>query len=173
MMKSTKSYASALLSLCDDINSYEATIKELQLISSYLDNDFKKFLSYPNISKQEKKDIFTNSFKNISKLTICFIYVLIDNGAILNLDLIIDEMKQLVMLKKGIIKVTVETTKPLSNDEKIIIKQTLSTKLKKAIEIEEVVKADLIGGVILKYEGKVIDGSLFTKELSLKEYLKK
>ncbi len=173
MMKNTKSYASALLDLCNDINSFEATIKELQLISSYFDDDLHKVLSYPNISKQEKKDIFKNAFKNVTKLTISFIYVLIDNDAILNLNIIINEMEKVLKFQKGIVQVTVETSKPLLNNEKTLITQTLSTKLKKSVEIEEVVKADLIGGIIIKYEGKVIDGSLFTKEQSLKEYLKK
>lgn len=172
-MKSTKSYASALLDLCNDINSYETTIKELQLISSYFDDDLRKVLSYPNISKQEKKDIFTKAFKNVSKLSISFIYVLIDNDAILNLNIIINEMEKVLKFKKGIVQVTVETSKPLLNNEKALIMQTLSTKIQKTVEIKEVVKADLIGGIIIKYEGKVIDGSLFTKEQSLKEYLKK
>ena len=31
----------------------------------------------------------------------------------------------------------------------------------------------LVGGLVIKYEGKIIDGSLFNKHEALKEYLKK
>ena len=81
MMKSTKAYAIAFLDLCNEQHSKEEAVKELQLVSSHFDDDFIRFLSYPKISKNEKKEVFTKSF-NISKLTLSFLYVLIFNSSI-------------------------------------------------------------------------------------------
>ena len=41
------------------------------------------------------------------------------------------------------------------------------------IELKETIDEKLVGGLVIKYQGKIIDGSLFTKQESLKEYLKK
>ena len=46
-------------------------------------------------------------------------------------------------------------------------------KLKKNIIITQIEDEKLVGGLIINYEGKTIDGSLLTKQESLKEYLKK
>ena len=43
----------------------------------------------------------------------------------------------------------------------------------KTINIIETINKELVGGLIIKYDGKIIDGSLFTKQETLKEYLKK
>ena len=71
------------------------------------------------------------------------------------------------------LKVVVETTQPLPDNDKNLIINNLSKKLNKRIILEEQIKTNLIGGIIIKYEGKVIDGSLITKKQTLKEYLKK
>lgn len=172
MMKSTKAYAVAFLDLCTDQNSIDTAVKELQLVSSHFNQDLIHFLSFPKISKLEKKDVFTKSF-NISKLSMSFIYVLIDNNDILDLPNIIVEIKNLIMTNQGMLKVVVETTQPLPDNDKNLIINNLSKKLNKRIILEEQIKTTLIGGIIIKYEGKVIDGSLITKKQTLKEYLKK
>lgn len=172
MMKSTKAYAVAFLDLCNEQNSKEEAVKELQLVSSHFDDEFVSFLSYPKISKNEKKDVFTKVF-NISKLSLSFLYVLIDNNDILDLDNIIKEIQNLIMQEQGQAIVTVEVTNPLDENDKKLIVNSLTKKLNKQIVLKEIINTNLIGGIIIKYEGKVIDGSLITKQQSLKEYLKK
>lgn len=172
MMKSTKAYAIAFLDLCNEQHSKEEAVKELQLVSSHFDDDFIRFLSYPKISKNEKKEVFTKSF-NISKLTLSFLYVLIDNNDILDLNNIIKEIENLIMQENGQAIVTVEVMKSLDENQRNLIISSLTKKLNKQIILKEIINTNLIGGIIIKYEGKVIDGSLITKQQSLKEYLKK
>lgn len=172
MMKSTKAYAIAFLDLCNEQHSKEEAVKELQLVSSHFDDDFIRFLSYPKISKNEKKEVFTKSF-NISKLTLSFLYVLIDNNDILDLNNIIKEIENLIMQENGQAIVTVEVMKSLDENQRNLIISNLTKKLNKQIILKEIINTNLIGGIIIKYEGKVIDGSLITKQQSLKEYLKK
>ena len=71
---------------------------------------------------------------------------------------------------QGMLKVVVETTQPLPDNDKNLIINNLSKKLNKRIILEEQIKTNLIGGIIIKYEGKVIDGSLITNKQTLKEY---
>jgi F0F1-type ATP synthase delta subunit len=67
----------------------------------------------------------------------------------------------------------VETPKELSEEEELKIKNYFTLKLKKNIIITQIEDEKLVGGLIINYEGKTIDGSLLTKQESLKEYLKK
>ena len=77
------------------------------------------------------------------------------------------------MQENGQAIVTVEVMKSLDENQRNLIISSLTKKLNKQIILKEIINTNLIGGIIIKYEGKVIDGSLITKQQSLKEYLKK
>ena len=73
----------------------------------------------------------------------------------------------------GVVTVEVLTIYKLSELEKLSITSYFIKKLGKKIELKETIDEKLVGGLVIKYQGKIIDGSLFTKQESLKEYLKK
>ena len=73
----------------------------------------------------------------------------------------------------GVVTVEVLTISKLSELEKLSITSYFIKKLGKKIELKETIDEKLVGGLVIKYQGKIIDGSLFTKQESLKEYLKK
>ena len=98
---------------------------------------------------------------------------MVDNNTIVYLNDIIMEIQNLLDEEKGVITLEVLTVKPLSELEKLEIIKYFTMKLMKTINLKEIIKNDLVGGLVIKYKGKIIDGSLITKQESLKEYLKK
>ena len=173
-MSNGKAYAKALMDLSIENNIDINQIgEELKQVNDYFDEEFIKFLSNPKISKENKKNIFKEAFKNLDKNVFALLMVMIDNNNIVNLINVIYELNELINIKEGIICVEVMTTNTLNDNEKETIKLYFQNRLNKKINLIEKIDKNLVGGMIIKYQGKIIDGSLFNKQESLREYLKK
>lgn len=173
-MNNEKAYAKALMDLSKEYNiDKKQIVEELQYVWQYFDDEFLNFLKNPRISKEDKKEIFEKAFSNLNKHVFYTLMVLIDNDNIVNLNNIINEFISMVDDELGIISLELYTVKPLNDIEKNNIKNYFSKKLQKNINLVEIIDTNLIGGLIIKYQGKIIDGSIFSKQESLKEHLKK
>ena len=173
-MNNGKAYAQALLDLSNENNiDINQIVSELQLVNSYFDEEFISFLNNPKISKNNKKEVFNNVFTNLNKHVFATLLVLIDNNKIAQLNEVIISLKNLIDEQNGVITVEVYSTNKLTELEKLSIISYFIKKLNKKINLKEFIDEKLVGGLVIKYQGKIIDGSLFTKQESLKEYLKK
>lgn len=173
-MNNGKAYAKALLDLSKENNiDINQIVSELQLVNSYFDEEFISFLNNPKISKDNKKEVFKKVFSNLNKHVFASLMVLIDNSKIVYLNEVVTELKNLIDEENGVVTVEVLTISKLSELEKLSITSYFIKKLGKKIELKETIDEKLVGGLVIKYQGKIIDGSLFTKQESLKEYLKK
>lgn len=173
-IKAQEAYAKALRELSIENNiDINQIISELQLVLSYFDDEFVGFLKNPRISKENKKEIFNKVFSNLNKYVLSTLLLLVDKDMITSLNEIILEIKKILDCENNIVHLEIRTSKKLSVEEELKIKNYFTLKLKKNIKITQVEDEKLVGGLIINYEGKTIDGSLFTKQESLKEYLKK
>ena len=173
-MNNGKAYAKALLDLSKENNiDINQIVSELQLVNSYFDEEFISFLNNPKISKDNKKEVFNKAFNNLNKNVFAVLMVLIDNNKIVYLGEVINELLSLIDEVNNVVTVEVISISKLSEIEKLSITNYFIKKLNKKITLKEVIDEKLVGGLVIKYEGKIIDGSLFTKQESLKEYLKK
>lgn len=173
-MKNAKAYAVAVLDLCKENNKdINKVVSDLQLISDSFDDEIIKFFKTPKVSISEKKEVITKVFKDLDKDIYGLLMVLVDNNAILSLDDIIEEIKSLIAEEEGYVTVEVTSVHELTIDEIDSIMTYFEKKLNKKVKLQETIDKKLVGGLIIKYNGKIIDGSLFTKSESLKEYLKK
>lgn len=173
-MNNGKPYAKALLDLSKENNiDINQIVSELQLVNSYFDEEFISFLNNPKISKDNKKEVFNKAFNNLNKNVFAVLMVLIDNNKIVYLSEVINELLSLIDEVNNVVTVEVISISKLSEIEKLSITNYFIKKLNKKITLKEVIDEKLVGGLVIKYEGKIIDGSLFTKQESLKEYLKK
>ena len=167
-------YAKALLDISKENNiDINQIVLDLQHVNNYFDDEFISFLKNPKVSKANKKEVFEKAFSNIDKNVFATLMILIDNNKIVYLCDVIRELELLIAYEKGITIVEVISAVALSDAEKENIISYFNKKLNKTINIIETINKELVGGLIIKYEGKIIDGSLFTKQETLKEYLKK
>ena len=103
-----------------------------------------------------------------------FARVLVANNDITKLDKIIQEFNNIWNEKEGIVEAEVKSAQEL---DKSIIK-TLSDYIvnlsgAKKVELNKIVDKNLLGGVVIKYSDKVMDGSLKNRINNLKSNLKK
>ena len=173
------SYANALFSLQEENNkSTSDTIKTLETIYASFDDEIKKFLYSKAIKSSDKKEVIKNALKGIDKNIVSFIYVLIDNGRINEFENIIKALKLKEQEKSAKVEVDVVTATKLDQDtlakiKKIVKEKFFDNNLDKEIIINEIIDKEVLQGIIIKYQNKVLDASILGKKLSLKEYLEK
>lgn len=156
-------YASALFEAGIDLENIKLFNDELVFLGKVFKEEEKllKILGHPKIGKAEKREIMDNLFKGrLSEEMINFLYILIDKrreGYILE---IIEEYRKMFNKHENIIKVVAITAVPMEERAKDKLSLVLKDKLKKTIELTNEIDSKLIGGVLLKVEDKLIDGSI-------------
>jgi F-type H+-transporting ATPase subunit delta len=119
-----------------------------------------------DIVKDKKKD-------QIKLVLVEFVKLLNENNDLTKAKKIIFEFNQIWNKEAGIIETEIisasELNKTILQDlNDYIIKLTKAKK----IEVKEVIDKNLLGGVVLKYEDKIVDGSVRAKLSSLRKTIK-
>ena len=176
--KVAKNYAQALVELAsDDIQLQEKFLSEVTEVANALNNlkDAKKILENPGISKEEKKKFIETLRRSVSKTIMDFLYLLIDNHRFNLLPEIQNFLNKLVNKKKGIVIAEVSSTKELDLSTINMIVETLwrsvSTGDVKEIKIDQRVDPLLVGGIKVKINDLVYDGTIKGRLENLKRRL--
>jgi F-type H+-transporting ATPase subunit delta len=86
--------------------------------------------------------------------------LLIEKKRVMFVEEILEAYRYLYEKHKGIIEVKAITAVPLDEALSTKLRKTLEDQTKKTIRLTTEVEPEIIGGMILKLEDKVIDGSL-------------
>jgi len=128
---------------------------------------------HPSISKEEKKELFKNLLSGkVEEYFLYFIYVLVDNERILELENIYDTFKMLVDEKKNILNCEVVSKYPLDKNIKEDLIKYLSQKYQKEIKLKETINDELIGGIKVIVQNEVIDYTIDSTLTNLKNTIK-
>jgi len=101
-----------------------------------------------------------------------FVNILVTNRDVAKLDQILVEFSDLYDREQGEVKAKLTTARPLSSEikklvEQYIVKQTNASQVNWEVEEDK----DILGGFILRYEGKVLNASLKQTLAQLKEQI--
>lgn len=167
----TKSYAVALFeSLRENNIDLDNALLELQKIAEIIrEEKINKFLLHPSIDKNEKIDIIKEALKDFNKTIASFILVLIENNRIDIYEGIIESFKEEYNELKGIINVEIITREPLSREMYKKIVSYLEDNYKRRVEATTKTDDDIIGGIIVKVNGTIIDDSILNKLKAIKD----
>ncbi|MFQ5510250.1 MAG: ATP synthase F1 subunit delta [Candidatus Krumholzibacteriia bacterium] len=123
--------------------------------------EFRSFLLSPQVLTEHKRDIVNSTIgKKGSPLFARFVLLLLDKKRFFFIDEIADSYIEIYERHEGILKVEVVTAVPLdaSMEKKVVAK--LEKETGKKIRITPVTDPEIIGGMILMMEDKIIDGSI-------------
>ncbi len=159
----SKRYAVALFELAKETDKVDLFYNQINFIFDSIKNDtqFLSVLNHPRISGGEKFNLFQNIYKNnISEEILGLISIVVKKNRETEIIEILETFLELVKEYKGITTAYVCSAKALSDEQINKIKQNLSKNLNKEIIIEASVKPELIGGLLINVDGKVIDNSI-------------
>lgn len=159
----SRRYAEALFEAAIDLNKLDDFKEEIIAISNVFENEnkMKTIFEHPKLSKDEKKDIVNSLFKGRASLEILnFLYILIDKRRENFLNHIKDNYIQLYNEKKQILEGTVTTVVPMKKEEIDRLQKELSNKTGKSVTLINKIEKEILGGVLIRLEDKVIDSSI-------------
>ena len=159
----SKRYAVALFELAKETDKVDLFYNQIDFIYNSIknDNEFLSVLNHPRISGGEKFNLFQNIYKdNISEEILGLISIVVKKNRETEILEILETFLELVKEYKGITTAYIHSAKALSEEQINNIKKNLSKNLNKEIIIKADVKPELIGGLLINIDGKVIDNSI-------------
>ena len=167
-------YAHALFLVAKSKDNIDIITSELFQLRSFIENDtrFIAFLEAPQIMTEHKIAMIKSLFASrLSPPLLSFLFLLIEKHRIELLSEMAREFEKLVEDHRGIIRARVTTAIPVDDDFKSRLKAKLESMTGKKIEIIHRIDHEIIGGVIVQLDFKVIDNSVRHKLADLKHDL--
>lgn len=157
-------YAKSLLDLAIERNELDQAFADMEWLQSICKSnpDFVSMLRSPVIKPSTKGKILTATAKDsIGKMSATFIHLLINKGREGLLPEISTEFIHQYKANKKIYSVKVTTAVPISNELKEgIVRYIKSNTAIQNLELETVVREDIVGGIILQLGDKIVDASI-------------
>ncbi len=122
-----------------------------------------RFLAHPLVPREKKNELIDRAFPELPGHLRNLIRLLIRNGREDYLGLIHEEFLTLRADEEGVIRVQVATAQQFSAEDRGRLTDRLARALGRRVKLVERLDPDLLGGVRLEVDGKVIDGTLRAK----------
>ena len=159
-------YAKAAFNVAKGHNLIDRFSGDLQLFVDNFSNAFIKELSNPTISKEDLAKIITEIAGKLSlnDKVVSFLTIVAEARRIGLIKEINQSFSNLVKAEKKILEVEVFAVENLSTDNISEIKAILQKKYPgQTLEIKQIIKKDILGGVVIKVGSTMIDASLKTQ----------
>lgn len=167
-----KRYAVALFELTHDQGTDADTLAELTAIRDILvqNPEFTKALLSLRIDEAAKRNMLATLSEGTSQVVANLIQMTYDYRRIHNLPAIITKYEELVNEAAGVVNAEVQTAVPLSDEQVTRLKEQLVQRYQaNEVRLTQIVDEDLLGGVIVKANDQILDGSLATKLAAIRQ----
>lgn len=169
-------YAIALYDVAEKKGKVQEYLRDLREICDIIDTnkEFYEVIKHPQIGTKQKKKTFINIFKGkIDEELLSFLLILIEKDRILFLREKLDQMEKVDLEHKNTFKGYVKTTVPLKEEEFNKLVSNLEAKYNKHIILEQIIDKSILGGIYVRVNNDVIDGTVKLKLEELEEIMLK
>lgn len=158
-----KNYAKALFQAAKSAGNVDKVKKDFEIIAQNFNKEIVAELKNPAISKQDLVKIISEICEklNIGQDLANFLKIVAQNKRIGFLHQISAEFSNLVKLESGVVKATIISASELESSKVAKIKDLIAKKYQaKEVELNQVIKRDILGGIQVKVGSELIDASL-------------
>ena len=125
--------------------------------------DIRVFLENPRLEPSTKQAAFERSMRGkVVDVFLDFLLVVIDRNRQDYLRETLDAFKALYNEKVGRVHVEAVTAQPLPEDLQSAVRDALAAKLGKQVLLTTREDPTILGGLVLRYDGMIVDGSVHT-----------
>ena len=135
------------------------------------DATFVAFLESPRFHFDDKARLLRERLGDISPLALNLVYLLVTRGRLGMVAEIAEEYQRRLDGYRGIEQVEVTTAVLLDDKDKLRLVERLGAAVGKKVVLKSEVDSGLIGGIIARIGGKLLDGSTRSKLVALKREL--
>jgi len=165
-------YSQAVLEIAVERGELDRWQSDLRKIASLgEDAAFVTLLESPKLHFEDKARLLSEQLGDINPLALNLVYLLVARGRLSIVGEIADEYQRLLNSYRGIEEAEVTTAIPLDDEDKLRLEERLGAIVGKKVVIKPEVDSGLIGGVVARVGGKLIDGSTRSRLEALKREL--
>ena len=168
-------YADALFESVKAEQRVEETMRQLEELARLLREHapLRQLLGNPDIEIPDKLRVLRRLLEGLwSEPVEAFLHVVLTLGRVEALPEMVDAFRGLADRERGVARVTVRTARPLSSSLRSRLLQALARRERRTVELVEETDHDLLGGVQVLLDHRMLDGSLRTQLGRLRRRLK-
>lgn len=166
---SARRYARAIFELALEKNELDRWRSDLEKVASLgQDATIAAYLENPKVHLDDKARLLSQTLGDINPLVLNLLYLLLARGRLNMLPDVAYEYQRLLDSHRGIERAEVTTAVPLGDEARLKLSRYLSDITGKKVLLEPEVDPGLIGGVVVRVAGKLLDGSTRGKLAALK-----
>ena len=168
------SYAQALLDLANEAKIAQPIGEELRDLRQIIDTNeqFAQLLANPAISKEERSGLLHRVFDGrASHLMLNFLGLVNEKDRLGLLPAIAGAYDDLLDQQYGKIEVDITVAQKLGDEQLETVRRTVSDALKRDAVVHQYVDEAIIGGVVLRVQDQLIDGSVRAQLTAMRQKL--
>ena len=172
-MTDAKEYGKALFELAEESGRTDALLSELNLVRAAFDEnpEYKKLLDTPALPKDEKLALIDRAFLGIDEYVLNLLKILCERHSVYLFSKTVDSFAALYDEARGIERVEAITAISMTDTQIETMKVKLDAITGKNVVIRNTVDKTILGGVVLRYSGVQLDGSIKTRLEDFKKSL--
>ncbi len=171
-MSAVSTYAEALFEAARERNELEGVLDDLREFVGALEEseELRLFFYGGQVPEREKRRAIDALTEGMALSSRNFLKILSDNGREEILEEVLLRYEDLVKEHLGRVEVEVTTAVELSEEERDRIKERLAGLLEgREVILDTKVDPDILGGAVFRFGGRMVDGSLRGRLMSLRE----
>ena len=153
-----------------ELDKWQSDLRKIASLSE--DAVLTMLLEDPRLHFNDKAKLLSERLGDINPLALNLVYLLIAKGRLSMAGEIADEYQHLLNSHLGIEEAEVAAAIPLDDKDKQKIEQHLGAIIGKKVVIKPELDSSLIGGIVARIGGKLIDGSTRSRLEALKKELR-
>lgn len=167
-------YGKALFLLTEETRKTETVFAELLDLKRLLGENprYVKLLDTPALSKDEKLALIDRAFASLDEDLRSVIKILCEKHAVYQIPKVADVYASLYDEARGIERVEAVTAVAMTAAQIAAMTHKLASLTGKTVQLRNTVDPAVLGGVILRYSGRQLDGSLKARLESFEKSLK-
>lgn len=165
-------YAQAVFNIARERKELDKWQSDLDLVADLGgDATVMALLENPKVPFEAKAKLLAGQLGDINPLALNLVYLLVTKGRLAMMGDIAEEYRRLLDSYHGIERAEVTTAIALDDKDKAKLEERLGAVVGKKVVVETKVDPGLIGGVVARVGGKLLDGSTLSKLMAMRKAL--
>ncbi len=173
-MIDAKEYGKAIFLLAEEEGTTEAVMSDLTLVCDVMRKNpkYETLLDTPALSVQVRLGLIEEAFASLDENAKNLLKLLTEKHEMHKIKEIVKTACALYDEARGILRVTAVTAVSMTKKQRTALSAKLQEQTGKTIMMENIVDSSILGGVVLRYAGVQLDGSVKTRLDTLQKSLK-
>ena len=165
-------YAQAVFNIAGEKKDYQRWQADLSKVAALSgDAEVTALMGSPRVPFEAKAKLLAEHLGDINPLALNLVYLLVAKGRLGMVGDIADEYQRLLDSHRGLERAEVTTAVALDDSDKKKLAEQLAAVVGKKVVLETRVDKSLIGGVVARVGGKLLDGSTLSKLTAMRKAL--